>query len=76
MKHVGIEYRAEYRTIMLPGTKMSPNPSREKGLSQRARGEELRRGTLSTIGSWRKDRKDSEHRLVHDFLLLLLYRFK
>lgn len=35
----------------LPGTRMSPKPSSEKGRSHRARGEKLSLGTLSTIGS-------------------------
>lgn len=30
---------------------MSPNPRREKGLSQRAKGEEFSLGTFRTIGS-------------------------
>lgn len=36
-----------------PGTKISPKPRREKGRSQRARGEKFNLGTLSTMGSWR-----------------------
>lgn len=40
----------------IPGTKMSPNPRREKGLSHRANGEEFSRGTFRTIGSLERER--------------------
>lgn len=42
----------------LPGTRMSPKPRSEKGRSQRARGEEFNLGTLSTIGSWKRQQKE------------------
>lgn len=37
--------------LILPGTKMSPKPSKEKGRSHKAKGEKFSLGTLSTIGS-------------------------
>lgn len=36
----------------VPGTRMSPKPSREKGRSHRASGEALSLGTFRTMGSW------------------------
>lgn len=48
----------------IPGTKMSPNPSREKGLSHSASGEEFRRGTFSTIGSWEGDTQTPGEKLL------------
>lgn len=43
------------RHAPIPGTRMSPKPSREKGRSHRASGEAFSLGTFRTMGSWGRE---------------------